>query len=121
MFVRAVLGLYLEQTHVEVELENCEDWNVEIYVHRHTTAPHVLPLLDGVYLLPSDHSEDEEDIGGQRDDLFEQTKDCAVVVAQLVERSLPVPEVRGSNPVMGKFYIEHLFTCLLSTVLKRRK
>ena len=24
----------------------------------------------------------------------------AVVVAQLVERSLPTPEVRGSNPVM---------------------
>ena len=29
----------------------------------------------------------------------------AVVVAQLVERSLPTPEVRGSNPVIGKkFY-----------------
>ena len=26
----------------------------------------------------------------------------AVVVAQLVERSLPVPDVRGSNPVIGK-------------------
>ena len=39
------------------------------------------------------------------------------VVAQLVERSLPIPEVRGSNPVIGKKYIEHL----LSAVLKRRK
>ena len=28
----------------------------------------------------------------------------AVVVAQLVERSLPIPEVRSSNPVYGKFY-----------------
>ena len=28
----------------------------------------------------------------------------AVVVAQLVERSLPIPEVRGSNPVIGKIY-----------------
>ena len=27
-----------------------------------------------------------------------------VVVAQLVERSLPIPEVRGSNPVIGKIY-----------------
>ena len=36
----------------------------------------------------------------------------AVVVAQLVERSLPIPEVRGSNPV-----IEYL----LSTVLKDEK
>ena len=26
----------------------------------------------------------------------------AVVVAQLVERLLPIPEVRGSNPVIGK-------------------
>ena len=26
----------------------------------------------------------------------------AVVVAQLVERSLSIPEVRGSNPVIGK-------------------
>ena len=26
----------------------------------------------------------------------------AVVVAQLVERSLPIPEVRGSNPAIGK-------------------
>ena len=25
-----------------------------------------------------------------------------VVVAQLVERSLPIPEVRGSDPVIGK-------------------
>ena len=41
----------------------------------------------------------------------------AVVVAQLVERSLPTPEVRGSKPVIGKFYMEHL----LSTATKRRK
>ena len=45
----------------------------------------------------------------------------AVVVAQLVERLLPIPEVQGSNPVIGKIYIEHLFTCLLSSVLNRRK
>ena len=45
----------------------------------------------------------------------------AVDVAQLVERSLLIPEVRGSNPVIDKIYIEHLFTCLLSTALKRRK
>ena len=31
----------------------------------------------------------------------------AVVVAQLVEQSLPIPEVRGSNPVIGK----KLFIC----------
>ena len=30
----------------------------------------------------------------------------AVVVAQLVERLLLTPEVRGLNPVIGKIYIE---------------
>ena len=29
----------------------------------------------------------------------------AVVVAQLVERSLLIPEIRGSNPAIGKFYL----------------
>ena len=28
-----------------------------------------------------------------------------VVVAQLEERSLPTPEICGSNPVIGKFYL----------------
>ena len=45
-----------------------------------------------------------------------------VVVAQLVERSLPIPEVRGSNPVIGKILfisIEQLYT--VNCVLKRRK
>ena len=41
----------------------------------------------------------------------------AVVVAQLVERSLPPPEVRDSNLVIGKFNYIHF----LSTILKRRK
>ena len=32
-------------------------------------------------------------------------------MAQLVERSLPTPEVRGSNPVSGKLLnVEHLFS-----------
>ena len=29
------------------------------------------------------------------------------MVAQLVERLLPIPEARASNPVIGKFYIEY--------------
>ena len=32
----------------------------------------------------------------------------AVVVAQLVERLLPIPEVRCSNTVIEIFYNEHL-------------
>ena len=39
-------------------------------------------------------------------------------MAQLVVRSLPTPEVRGSNPVIGKKIVGQ---CLLSTVLKIRK
>ena len=46
-------------------------------------------------------------------------------VAQLVERSLPLPEVHGSNTVIGKkiIYIEHLFTvnCVLKGRKKRKK
>ena len=38
-------------------------------------------------------------------------------MAELVERLLLTPEVRDSNPLIGKIYIEFL----LSTVLKRRK
>ena len=38
-----------------------------------------------------------------------------VVVAQLVERSLPIPEVRGLNPVISKnLLISNI--CILSTV-----
>ena len=35
----------------------------------------------------------------------------AVVVAQLAERSLPTPEIRGSNPDIGK--ISNVFICQL--------
>ena len=43
----------------------------------------------------------------------------AVVVAQLVERSLQTPEVRGSNPVFGKIYDERLPTlkCIEKTTI----
>ena len=41
-----------------------------------------------------------------------------VVVAQLVERSLSIPKVRGSTPVIGKILLN---ICFLSTVLKRQK
>ena len=46
--------------------------------------------------------------------------EVAVVVAQLVERSLPIPEVRSSNPVIGKnLFILNI--CLLSTVYWKDK
>ena len=44
----------------------------------------------------------------------------AVVVPQLVERLLPIPEVRGSNPVIVKnLFILNI--CLLSTVYRKDK
>ena len=45
--------------------------------------------------------------------LFNNGVSGAVVVAQLVERSLLIPEVRSLNPVIGK---NLLIICLLSTV-----
>ena len=47
----------------------------------------------------------------------------AVVVAQLVERLLPIPEVRGSNPVIGKINTEHMFTvnCTKKTKIKKKR
>ena len=33
-------------------------------------------------------------------------------MVQLVEQLLLIPEVRGSTPVIGKIYIEHLFVYL---------
>ena len=50
-----------------------------------------------------------------------------VVVAQLVERSLLIPEVRGSPPVIGKIYIEHLFVnlfiinCIEKTKINKKR
>ena len=37
----------------------------------------------------------------------------AVVVAQLVERSLLTPEMRSSNPVIGKFYLQSSYALSL--------
>ena len=33
----------------------------------------------------------------------------AVVVIQLVDQSLPIPKIRGSNLVIGKFNIHRMF------------
>ena len=43
-------------------------------------------------------------------------------MAQLVERLLSIPEVRGSTPVIGKINIEHLFSvkCIEMMEIKKR-
>ena len=46
-----------------------------------------------------------------------------MIVAQLAERSLSTPEVRGSNAIIGKICIEHLFTinCIEKTKVKKKE
>ena len=72
---------HLEQAHVEEELEDGEDGNVEVDVHGHATGPHEGALLHAVNLLPADHGEDEENVGGQGDDLGVHHGDGHPVVA----------------------------------------
>ena len=44
----------------------------------------------------------------------------AVVVPQLVERSLPTPEVHGSNPVIGKkIHLMFSVNCIEKTKIKK--
>ena len=57
---------YLEQAHVEEELEYGVDGDVEVDIHGHTTRPHILALLERVNLLSTNHSKDEEHIGRKR-------------------------------------------------------
>ena len=59
------------------------------------------------------------DCAAQRERRAHKDPVLEVVVAQLVERSLSIPEVCGSTPVIGKILLNICFyTCLLSTVLK---
>ena len=49
----------------------------------------------------------------------------AVVVAQLVERSLPTPDVRGSNPLIGNLlqwtFIFFTVNCIEKTKIKKKR
>ena len=49
-------------------------------------------------------------------------KKWSVVVAQLVERLLTIPEVHGSNLDIGKIYNENLFivNCIKKTKIRER-
>ena len=42
-------------------------------------------------------------------------------MAQLVERLLSIPEVRGSTPVIGKINIEHLFSVKCIEMMEIKK
>ena len=43
----------------------------------------------------------------------------AMVVVQLAEQFLPIPEVRGSNPVIGKKIIMDMFTVEKTKIKKK--
>ena len=45
----------------------------------------------------------------------------AVVVAQLAERSLPIPEVYCSNPVVGKKKQNHVFLLTVENTKEKQK
>ena len=45
-----------------------------------------------------------------------------MVVAQLVERLLPIPEVHGSNPVIGKnLYLTITVNCIEKSKIKKKE
>ena len=49
-------------------------------------------------------------------------KHWAVIVAQLVELSLSIPEVRGSNPVIGKnLYSTFIVNSIEKTKIKKKR
>ena len=65
---------HLEQAHVEEELEDGEDGNVEVDVDGDPSArhPHVLPIVAhtiALDLLTTNEGEDEEEVGGKGDHL----------------------------------------------------
>ena len=65
---------HLEEAHVEEELEDGEDGDVEVDVDGNPPAghPHVLPVVahpKALNLLSTDEGEDEEEVGGKGDHL----------------------------------------------------
>ena len=65
---------HLEQAHVEEELEDGEDGDVEVDVDGDPPArhPHVFPVVShakALNLLSADEGEDEEEVGGKGDHL----------------------------------------------------
>ena len=63
----------LEEAHVEEELEDGEDGDVEVDVDGNSPAghPHILPVshTKALNLLAANEGEDEEEVGGKSDHL----------------------------------------------------
>ena len=70
---------HFQQSHVEEELEDCVDGYVEVNVQRYTTTGHPLSMI--INLLSANDGEDEEEVGGEGDDLCVDHGDGDPVVA----------------------------------------
>ena len=57
----------------------------------------------------------------QRNSYLQIRRRTAVVVAQLVEWSLPTPEVRDSKPIIGKIYMFNIYSQLYRKDENKRK
>ena len=62
-------------------------------------------------------NDDDDDVNDRENDNFltcdKNLVPWAVSVAQLAERSLPIPEVRGSNSVIGEALLRTFIYCQL--------
>ena len=58
---------HFQESHVEEELEDGVDRDVEVNIERDTTTGHSRSVV--LYLLPANDGEDEEEVGGEGDDL----------------------------------------------------
>ena len=72
---------HFEQSHVEEELEDCVDREVEINVQNYSVARHPLFSMISLDLLSADNGEDEEEVGGESDDLCVDHGDGDPIVA----------------------------------------
>ena len=80
-------------------------------------TPSTLPLLSkaGLFISILDGSRNP----GNSNSYYKESLARAVVVAQLVKRSVPTPEIRGSNPNIGKMLSTN---CTLEkTIVKKNK
>ena len=79
-WIDELLG-HFQKSHVEEELENCVDRKVEINVENYSVAGHPLVSMVALDLLSADNGEDEEEVGGEGDDLCVDHGDGDPVVA----------------------------------------
>ena len=70
---------HFQESHVEEELEDGVDGDVEVNIERDTTTGHSRSVV--LYLLPANDGEDEEEVGGEGDDLCVDHGDGDPVVA----------------------------------------